>query len=209
MATIDATMPIRSAMPIFPGDPAVQVEVERSLARGDPYSISILTLGTHTGTHVDPPSHFVVGGATLDEIDLEALNGACRLVTVAPGRSSVFEEDVRRVPEGTERVIFRTANSERWARGEGFFQDFVDLSPPAALALVRRGIRLVGIDSLSVESDPTMDYPVHHALLSNGTLILEGLCLSGAPEGEYRLRCLPIRIAQGDGGPCRALLDPV
>jgi arylformamidase len=208
MRTIDLSMPIGASTPTFPGDPETVLVRERAIDRGDAYNLSLLSFGTHTGTHIDPPSHFVPGGATLEEIDLEVLNGPCEVVRVSEGQSSVFPSDLEKVPVGTERVVFRTSNSERWAKGEGFFSDFVDLSPPAAAGLVDRGVRLVGIDSLSIESDPTVTFPVHRALLSRGVLILEGLLLGQAAPGPHRLRCLPIRIASGDGGPCRALLDP-
>ena len=209
MATVDITMPIRPSMPVFPGDPATRLEPERSIERGDAYSLSVLTLGTHSGTHIDPPSHFLPRAATLDGIDLTALNGPCRVVRIPDGQSSVFASDVKDLPSGTQRVLFKSANSRRWANGEPFFADFVDVSPSAAKALIERGVRLVGIDALSVESDPTLGYPVHRALLSNGVVILEGLLMGDVSGEDHSLRCLPLRIADGDGGPCRAILDTV
>ncbi|HEV2166906.1 MAG TPA: cyclase family protein [Thermoplasmata archaeon] len=207
MSPIDISMPIRASMPVFPGDPATTLVKDRSIERGDPFDLSVLTLGTHSGTHLDPPSHFLPKGASVDAIDLAVLNGPCRVVRVPDGQSSVFPSDLAPLPPGTERVLFRTSNSRRWAHDEPFFADFVDLSPPAAKRLIELGVRLVGIDALSIESDPTMGYPVHRSLLSNGVVILEGVLLDGVDGDRYTLHCLPLRIVDGDGGPCRAVLD--
>ncbi len=206
MRRIDISMPLFPGMPSFPGDPPFVVTSLSSIARGDPYELSGLSFGSHSGTHVDPVGHFVPGGATADRIDLEVLNGPCRVVDVDPRMTSVGADDAAKVPSGTVRVLFRTANSARWASSLTFFADYVGLAPAAADALVERGVRMVGIDALSIENDPTGTFPVHHSLLRSGTLILEGLLLAAAPAGEYRLECLPLRLRDGDGGPARATL---
>jgi arylformamidase len=206
MRTIDVSMPVRPGMPSFPGDPAVAVEPVRRVDRGDAYNLSTWTFGSHTGTHVDPPLHFVPGGAAADALDLSVLNGPCEVVEVPPGSTGVGRLEVGRVPPGVVRVLFRTANSRRWASAGRFFDDYVAVTPDGAAALVERGVKLVGIDSLSVESDTTGAFPVHHALLGRGVLILEGLLLADVPAGPYDLRCLPLRLAGADGAPCRAVL---
>jgi arylformamidase len=206
MRRIDISMALRAGMAVFPGDPGFESVVTHSLDRGDPYALSRLTFGSHAGTHVDPPRHFLRDGASIDEVDLGVLNGPCLVVEVEPARPEVDRADVPPFPRGTRRVLFRTANSGRWARGDGFFTDYVGLTPAAAEELVRRGIRLVGIDALSVESDPSGRYPVHQLLLGRGVLILEGLVLDGVPAGRYGLECLPLRLRGGDGGPARAVL---
>lgn len=206
MRRIDISMPLFEGMPSFPNDPPFARTPQRSRASGDAYELSRLSMGSHTGTHLDPPVHFVPGGTTADRVDLDALNGPCRVVEVAAFLATVGAESVRAIPAGTERVLFRTANSPRWARSLAFFSDYVGLAPAAAEALLARGVRLVGIDALSIENDPTEAYPVHHLLLRRGTLILEGLLLADAPAGEYRLECLPLRLRDGDGSPARATL---
>ena len=203
---IDISMPLFSGMPSFPGDPAFGSTRLRSLARGDPYNLSGLSFGSHAGTHLDPPVHFVPGGATTDELDLEVLNGPCRVVEVDPLAVSVGADDVARIPAGTVRVLFRTANSSRWASSLTFFSDYVGLTPAAADALIERKVGLVGIDALSIENDPSGTFPVHRRLLGEGALILEGILLAAAPAGEYSLECLPLRLRGGDGGPARATL---
>jgi arylformamidase len=206
MRRIEISMPLFRGMPSFPGDPPFESTPLRSVAGGDPYNISGLSLGSHAGTHVDPPVHFVPGGTTVDDLDLGVLNGPCRVVQVDGHATSVGSEDVARIPNGTTRVLFRTANSPRWASALTFFPDYVGLSPAAADALVERGVRLAGIDALSIENDPSEAFPVHHALLGRGILILEGLLLAAAPAGAYELECLPLRLRDGDGGPARATL---
>jgi arylformamidase len=206
MRTIDISMPVRPGMPSFPGDPPVTVSPVRQLVRGDPYNLSTWSFGSHAGTHVDPPRHFSEQGAPTDELDLELLNGPCEVVDVDPRAPYVRAGDVDRVPARTTRVLFRTGNSARWARNPRYFSDYVALAPEVARPLLDRGIRLVGIDALSIESDPGGRFPLHRSLLSEGAVILEGLWLAEARPGPYELRCLPLRLADGDGAPCRAVL---
>jgi arylformamidase len=207
MRRFDVSMPLYVGMPSFPGDPDFQSHPTHSIARGDPYNLSGLTFGSHVGTHVDPPRHFLPDGPTIDEVDLEALNGPCEVVEVPNSAKEIGPDHVRPLPVGATRVLFRTGNSARWARRLEFFPDYVALGAAAADALIDRAVRLVGIDSLSIESDPAETYPVHHALLGHGVLILEGLLLSDVPPGRYHLECLPLRLKGGDGGPARATLS--
>jgi arylformamidase len=206
MRFIDISTPIEDGMAGFPGDPSVRVERVRSLERGDAYNLSHLSLGSHTGTHVDPPLHFIPGGTSVDALDLGRLNGRCHVVQVPASVRSIRAADLAGVPRNAERLLLRTSNSDRWAASPAFFPDYVALDPSAAEALAARGLRLVGLDSLSIESDPTERFPVHHRLLGAGVLILEGLRLAGVEPGEYELRLLPLRIVGGDGGPSRAVL---
>jgi arylformamidase len=207
MRRIDISMPLFSGMPAFPGDPEFGSSRIRSMSRGDAYDLSGLSLGSHAGTHVDPPSHFVPGGATTDQLDLGVLNGPCRVVQVASSATSVGVDEVDQVPPRTPRVLFRTANSVRWSTSLTFFPDYLGLTAAAANRLAEKRVRLVGLDALSIENDPTGTFPVHHALLGRGILILEGLLLGDVPPGEYTLECLPLRLRGGDGGPARATLS--
>jgi arylformamidase len=196
---IDITRPVSADLPVWPGDPPVVIEPVARIEAGDPAAVSRLALGTHTGTHVDPPAHFLPGAATVDALPLEVLVGPAVVVEVPPAAGPV---DARRlaglvIPVGTERLLFK---SEGDAAGTGG-----PLTAEGARWLVERGIRLVGADTLSIER-PTGDYPVHRTLLGAGIVIVEGLDLSAVPAGRYRLVCLPLRIAGGDGAPARAVL---
>ncbi|HTT16570.1 MAG TPA: cyclase family protein [Thermoplasmata archaeon] len=208
MRPIDVSMPIFEGMPAFPGDPPFVERPVRRLARGEAYNLSLWSLGSHAGTHVDPPSHFRDGSPSIERLDLTALNGPCEVVQVAPDRPRVGVPELDGVASGTERVLLRTGNSPRWARQLAFFEDFVALSLDGAERLLRAGVRLVGIDALSVERDPSGRFPVHRRLLEAGVPILEGLLLEAAPAGTYRLGCLPLAVRGGDGGPSRAVLWP-
>ena len=206
MRSWDVSMPLFEGTPTFPGDPTFQHRPVRSIERGDAYSVSALSFGSHAGTHVDPPCHFIAGGATVDRLDLEVLNGPCWVAGVPPDVRTGGPEEVGRLPEGTRRVLFRTSNSPRWQEKLEFVSDYVAVSESGARALVDRKVRLVGVDALSVESDASGRFPVHHRLLGEGVLIIEGLLLADVPEGPYELHCLPLDLKGGDGGPARAVL---
>ncbi len=202
----DVSMPLFEGTPTFPGDPTFSHRPVRSVDRGDAYSVSALSFGSHAGTHVDPPCHFIAGGASVDQLDLEVLNGPCWVADVPPDVRSVGPKEAAELPAGTTRVLFRTSNSPRWRAKLEFFPDYVAVSEDGARELVRRKVRMVGVDALSVESDPSGRFPVHHLLLGEEILILEGLMLAEVPPGEYELHCLPLDLKGGDGGPARVVL---
>ena len=206
MRSIDISMPLFEGMPTFPGDPAFASEPVARLGQGGPFDVSRLTLASHAGTHLDPPSHFVAGGTPVDRVDLDTLNGPCRVVAGGRDGRSITPAEVERVPPGTSRLLWRTPNSARWARRLEFFDDYVGLELEAAARLLERGVRLVGIDALSVDLPRSETYPVHRLLLGRGVLILEGLLLGEAEPGAYHLGCLPLRLRGGDGAPARAVL---
>ena len=206
MRVIDISWPIHDRMVGFPGDTEVRVAPIHSLEKGDPYSVSSLTLSSHTGTHVDPPSHFLPDGVGIDRVDVRLLNGPCRVVEIPDDAITVAPEHLGRAPGNPARVLFKTSNSRRWAKREEYFEDYVALSMETADLLGTSGTRLVGIDALSIERDSTGRFPVHHRLLSAGCLILEGARLENVAPGTYELRCLPLRVQNGDGGPARAFL---
>jgi arylformamidase len=207
MTIHDISLPVSESLVIWPGDPSVRITQPMHLDRGDLYTVSRLELGAHTGTHVDAPAHFVRGGAGVDRLDLDLLVGPARVVHAPEAR--VLTPDVLEslsIPSGTERLLFRTRNSERWARGEqGFWEDYVGITDAGARWLIARGVRLIGIDYLSISTydDPV---PPHQTLLGAGVIIVEGLNLSGIAPGEYRLVCLPIKLVGGDGAPARTIL---
>ncbi len=204
--TLDISMPLFQGMPCFPGDPVFQSQRSHDLSRGDAYNVSALGLGSHAGTHVDPPNHFVPGGEPIDRVPLDDLNGPCRVLQIPDAVDSIGAADLPPTPPGVTRVLLRTRNSGRWAARLEFFPDFVAVNETGARELLRRGIRLVGVDALSIERDASGRYPVHHLLLAESVRIVEGLLLQEVAPGDYELRLAPLRIAGGDGGPARAYL---
>lgn len=196
--------------PVYPGDPGIEIVAHAALARGEAANVSLLRFGAHTATHVDAPAHFIEGAPTVSEMPLDALVGRARVVRVEDDVRAVSADEVAAlVPARTERVLFKTRNSEFWAaRGGAFREDFTYVTPDAARALVRLGVRLVGIDYLSVERFKSEGFETHTTLLAAGVVIVEGLDLRAVEEGEYELICLPLKLAggAGDGAPARALL---
>lgn len=208
---IDVSLPIGKDLLIWPGDPGIEVEPKKRIARGDPSNVSLLSLGTHTGTHVDPPIHFIEATEGIDRVALDVLVGEAIVADLRSADSIGPDElDALNLPEGTERLLCRTRNSGLWSRlPVEFPEDYVAVTPEGARWLVDGGIRLVGVDFLSVESAGAEGHPVHTTLLGSGSIILEGLDLSKAEPGSYTLACLPLRITGGDGGPARAaLIEP-
>jgi arylformamidase len=173
--------------------------------RGDPANVSLLRFGSHTGTHVDAPAHFVDGGAGVDALALDVLIGRT-LVAELTAPAVVERADLAALPlEGHTRLLLKTRNSALW-EAPSFSRDYVALSVDAARFLVERGLRLVGIDYLSIEGYAATGHPVHTTLLGAGLVILEGLDLRRVTPGVYELICLPLALAGADGAPCRAVL---
>jgi arylformamidase len=203
----DISLPISESLIVWPGDPGVKITQLRHLDKGDMATVTRLDMGAHTGTHVDAPCHFIPGGSGVDTLDLNILVGPVLVVQALETdalSADVLEELA--IPPGTKRVLFRTSNSDLWARGEGEFdKEFVAITEDGARWLVGRGVRLVGVDYLSVGTfDESV--PTHRILLSAGVVAVEGLNLSGISPGMYQLVCLPLKIAGGDGAPARAIL---
>jgi arylformamidase len=147
----------------------------------------------------------IEGAPTLDDIPLECLVGPARVVDVRPARSIGRAEIEALDWVGVERVLFRTENSDHWNDGE-FFDDFVGLEPEAARFLVEHGVRLVGIDYLSIDRFRRPDHPSHMVLLGASVVVLEGLNLKDIPPGDYELAALPLKLEGADGAPARAIL---
>ena len=205
MAWIDISLPIRDGMVVYEGDPAVSVTAAMSRDRGDPANVSLLRLGSHTGTHVDAPAHFIDGTASVDALALDVLIGPA-LVAELTTPALVERADLAALPlDGHTRLLLKTRNSALWDTA-AFSRDYVGMSLDAARFLVERGLRLVGIDYLSIEAFAAGGHPVHTTLLGAGVVILEGLDLRRAAPGVYELICLPLRLAGADGAPCRAVL---
>ena len=210
MPIYDISVPIRSGMPVYEGDPGVDIQPWSALAKGDSANVSFLHFGAHTGTHVDAPAHFIEGTRKIDALSFATLIGPARVIRV-PDDVTEIDPDFLAASnlDQVERVLFHTRNSGFW--NEAFRKDFAHLSPEAAQKLVDLGVKLVGTDYLSIEKFHSGDHRTHLALLSNDVVIVEGLNLSDIPAGDYELICLPLKIAEGagDGAPARVVLRTV
>ena len=205
-AWIDVSVPLKTGMVHWPSDPAVEVTQPRSLDRGDSCTMSFLRMGVHSGTHMDAPAHFVRGGKTIDQLQLDAVIGPARVIDI---RSSVCIERSElkghRIRRG-ERILFRTRNSRRGWRGDKFVEDFVYISPGAAEWLAERQVRTVGVDYLSVGAFEKDGRETHLALLGAGIWVIEGLNLSKVRPGPVDLICLPLKLEGAEGAPARVVV---
>ena len=210
MRIYDVSVPLSAATPTYPGDPGIDIKPWLRLANGDAANVTFMSFGLHSGTHVDAPAHFIEGAPKVESLPLESLIGTAEVVE-APSDVHVIDESFvnAKLRDGAERVLFKTRNSAFWRNSaSGFREDYTYIDPRAAKRLVELGMKLVGIDYLSVEQFNSSGFETHHALLSQNVVILEGLNLSEVPAGTYELFCLPLRIAggSGDGAPARVIL---
>jgi len=200
----DLTISLAVGMPEYPGDEPVQVAPFKSLAQGDAANVALLRLGTHSGTHVDAPRHFLRGGTTVDQLPWEALLGPVRVVQAPPGAtiSAAFIWALRLVPEA--RLLIRTGAPGAPPPAD-LSRGWPALTAEAARLLVEQGLLLLGLDTASADALEGEGHPVHRALLGAGVVVVERLDLRAVPEGEYELLCLPLSVQDGDGAPLREL----
>jgi arylformamidase len=203
---IDVSVPLRTGMVNWPGDPPVRISHVLDIERGDPCTVSLLEMGAHTGTHMDAPAHFLRGGIGIDDMPLNTAIGSARVITIRDRESVKPDELVRHAIRRGERILLKTRNSDHCWDTDGFVEDFVYISAAGARYLAERQVRLVGVDYLSVGGFRADGLETHQALLNAGIWIIEGLNLKRAPSGRVQLVCLPVKIAGGDGAPARALV---
>lgn len=204
---IDVSVGIGPGMITWPGDPAVEVRPARRLSRGDTANVSEIRLGSHTGTHVDPPFHFVEEGLTVDKLSLDVLVGEAYVADLTAVDDSIGPAHLEALRlDGVERLLLKTRNSRIWQGPAQFPDHYVSLSREGAAWAVAKGIRLLGTDFLSIERRKTPGHPTHNALLRAGVVIVEGLNLAAVEPGPYRLVCLPLKLLEGDGAPARTIL---
>jgi arylformamidase len=206
---IDISVPLRSNMAGWPGDPVVDISRVLDRDRGDECTVSRLSLSSHTGTHIDAPLHFISGGKGVDTMPFNATIGVCRIIETA-GERVITPDDLlpHRIRRG-ERILFKTKNSRGCWRSDKFSEDFVYISRHAAEMLAERRVMTVGIDYLSIGGFRDDGSETHNILLQAGIWIIEGLDLSPVEGGRYRLICLPLRMENGDGAPARAIVKRV
>jgi len=207
----DISVSIRPDLPVWEGDLSVVIRSMASIERGDIANVSRLEIGAHTGTHIDAPVHFVPGRKGIDRLEIDTLIGPAYVANLLSAIHEIGMEDFQHanIPDGTRRLLCKTSNSSLWLTlPSTFYRDFIGISKDGAQWLIDQDIELVGIDYLGIERFDMVEKgaPTHHALLENGMVIIEGLNLSDVPAGEYTLVCLPVKIQNSDGAPCRAVL---
>ena len=208
MKILDISVPVSPGLPVWPGDPPVELERYRAIAAGDDCNVSRICCSVHSGTHVDAPGHFVENALTAEGLALDILIGPAIVVEV-PTAGAIepnFLETIA-LPHDVKRLLFKTRNSQLWQQPEHSFKsDYIALSSRAAAWIVDRGIQLIGVDYLSVQlfSDP--EPLTHRTLLTAGVIVIEGLDLQDVPAGSYQLVCLPLKLVGSDGAPARVVL---
>jgi len=203
---LDISVAIHPGLVHWPGDPDLEVEWRLRLEKGDECNLSVLRLGSHSGTHMDAPLHFLANAKTLDRMPLEATIGPARVIEIKD-RESIKPAELRAqsIRRG-ERILFKTRNSKAGWQKRGFDENFVYLSKEGAAYLAERRIRTVGIDYLSVGGFKRDSVEPHEILMRAGIWIIEGLNLSKVKGGRYELICLPLKVLGSDGAPARAIL---
>jgi arylformamidase len=203
---IDVSVLLRPGIPTYPGNQPFEFEPVKRISQGASSNVSKVVMGTHAGTHVDAPKHFFDDKPGVDALPLDLLIGRARVIDV-PVRGGITEAHLS--PAGLRedlRVLLRTPNSRLWSTNDGFHEDYTYLAESGARYLVDQGVKVVGIDYLSVEQFHKAGAPAHHALLGNNVVIIEALDLSQAEAGHYEMYCLPLRIEGADGAPARVVL---
>ena len=205
MKLIDVSVPLDAQLPTYPHNTRFTLEPLKRMARGDSSNVSTLHMSAHTGTHVDAPRHFFDDGAGTEALPLDLLVGRARVIEI-DSRTGVAAEDLRAIALSDDiRVLIKTHNSRLWGSPE-FHTDYVGVTESGAKHLVEHGIRVVGIDYLSVEQFKNPGAPAHHVLLGAGTIVIEGLDLRDVDPGLYEMFCLPLRVVGSDGAPARVVL---
>jgi arylformamidase len=208
MRIYDISLTVSPDLPIWPGDPHIVIERVATIETGSEVNLTRLEMCAHSGTHVDAPFHFIDKNAlTVDQLSLKVLSGRAYVLSL-PDCDLITARVLKNaeIPPRTRRLLFKTRNSAYWSsHGNAFQEDYVGLSKDGAQWLVDRGVKLVGIDYLSI-APYTDTRPTHQILLKAGVVVIEGLDLSKVSQGRYTLHCLPLKLAGADGAPARAIL---
>lgn len=200
----DITRTLSSEIAVWPGDTPFNRKLTMAIDDGEAFNVSALTMSTHTGTHMDAPYHFTADGLRVTQMSLEAFIGPARVVSVDKTGGLLPSDLAGGALDGAERVLFHTPASD--VPDEQWESDFAHMTVEMADYLAGLGVRLVGLDSPSMDPQESEDVPAHHALNRQGIHILEALSLKEVPDGDYELIALPLKLADADGSPVRAVL---
>jgi arylformamidase len=206
---IDVTATLDPAKtPVYEGDAPLRFDFLKDMRKGDKLTLSVYSMGAHSGTHIDAPMHFVANGAPIDEVALDPLIGAARVIDIADTIQAIDAAELNRHDwRGAKRVLFRTRSSLRgWMDSPAFHKDFAYIAPDAAQLLADAGVVLVGVDYISAEQFGAPAPRTHQILLGRGIPIVEGLDLRPVQAGDYDVIVLPLKVAGHEGAPARAIL---
>jgi arylformamidase len=205
MKLIDVTVPLDANLPTYPGNTPFALEAIKRVARGDSSNVSTLHMSAHAGTHVDAPRHFFDDAPGADALPLEMLLGRTRVIEIT-SRVGIGADELADIDLSDDlRVLFKTSNSRLWGSPD-FHQDYIGVTASGAEHLIAHGIKVVGVDYLTVEEFKKPGAPAHHVLLGGGAIVIEGLNLRDVDPGIYDMLCLPLRVVGSDGAPARVLL---
>ncbi len=207
MKIFDISVVVSPDLPVWPGDPQVSIERVAKIEEGANANVSMIAMSAHTGTHVDAPFHFLTDGGTVEHIPLDLLTGPAYVLEL-PGVDVITSSELRKagIPSGTIRLLIKTVNSGYWKESGSTFQTgFTGINSDGAEFLVNLGVKLIGMDYLSV-APYKQSRPTHEVLLKAGVVIVEGLNLSEILQGHYTVYCLPLKLAGCDGAPARTIL---
>jgi arylformamidase len=204
MKLIDVSVPLDATLPTYPSNTPFTLEPIKRIARGDSSNVSTIHMSAHAGTHVDAPRHFFDGGTGTEALPLEMLCGRTRVVEITSRTISADDLSPLDLSEDV-RVLFKTHNSRLWA-DPAFHAEYVGVTESGARHLVDHGVKVVGVDYLSVEEFKSPGAPAHHVLLGAGAIVIEGLNLRDVEPGVYAMYCLPLRVVGSDGAPARVVL---
>ncbi|MGO9139412.1 MAG: cyclase family protein [Syntrophales bacterium] len=204
---IDLSLTLKSNMVHWPTDPSFSIERVRDMDKGDTVNLSKITMGAHSGTHVDAPVHFIKGAKGVDRLLFDSLIGPARIVGIADADTIKEKELAGLGIKKGERILLRTRNSlNKLLHKNTFTEDFVYIEKDAAEFLATCGIKTLGVDYLSVGGYKKNGPDVHRLLLGAGILVIEGLDLNEALPGNYDMICLPMKILDSDGAPARMIV---
>ena len=206
---IDVTATLDPAKtPVYEGDAPMTFDFLKDMRKGDAFTLSVYSLGAHSGTHIDAPMHFIANGAPIDRVELFRLIGAARVVDIPDSIQAIDAAELNKHDwKGAKRVLFRTRSSQRgWMDSVKFHRDFAYIAPDAAQLLADAGVVLVGVDYISAEQFGAPAPRTHQILLGRGIPIVEGMDLRPAPAGDYDVIVLPLEVAGHEGAPARAIM---
>jgi arylformamidase len=205
MKLIDVTVPLDASLPVYPGNTPFTLEAIKQISRGDSSNVSTLHMSAHSGTHVDAPRHFFDDKPGAEALPLELMLGRTRVVEIS-SRSGIGAEQLAELDLSDDvRILFKTSNSKLWASRD-FHTDYIGVTTSGAEHLIAHGVKVVGVDYLSVEEFKKPGAPAHHVLLGGGAIVIEGLNLRDVEPGVYDMLCLPLRVVGADGAPARVVL---